>query len=162
MTFFQKHKLVPILLLVAILLSGLIFGFLLGKNANVFQDLFAKEDLYQASCSIYVGKDDAPASSLSASDLSIPTQILDSLAIILETQRSEIQEAFPDTEFNLALESVENTCVFYLHATCKDPSQAKEICNMAVSLLLEESNKILDSYSCKAIEYAKQPTTPIN
>ena len=157
----KKQKILIAIGLIVVLLVGLAFGFLLGKNAAYHEQL-SKKTLYKTTASFYINTAKlTDMEYLSSSDLSVDPSIFDDIAEVLDSCSAEIASAYPGVDYSMILENVENTSICNIVVTGEEPKQITEICNMAAHLLPERTASAFDGFSCKVIDYAKVPTEPI-
>ena len=142
-----------------------VFSFVTGCTININIDTSSvhKGDTasnmrgYQSRATILItSKVTAEAPSISSSDLIISESIVDTCETILQSDsiQNEIREEYPNVEYELTLEPIDETAVFVITAVGPEPKHLEEICNMAVSLLCEKLPTLLAGTSCKVIDYA--------
>lgn len=130
-------------------------------DSKTFLDNFVNSEkqkiLYESCASIYITTTTATDATISSSDLKVAKSLVETYNTILQTNmiQSQIREQYPDIEYTLSLEPIEETEIFALIATGEEPEHLEEICNRAVSLLCEKIPQIVDGVSCKVVDYAK-------
>lgn len=80
------------------------------------------------------------SASMTYPDTSTFTSLTETCTAILNTSKfqDKIKEKYPGAEYTLTLKRVVNTEIFAVTATSKHPENLDDICDSAVSLLLEE------------------------
>lgn len=163
MTLSKKQKLFILSGLVAALLVGFVFGFLLGKNPS---DRKPKKELYRSSCSFYVNNaTETNLESISSSDLAASSWVINGIVELFDSFSDEIATeiafAYPGVEYDMTLEKVEHTSICTVVVTGEDPYQIAGICNLATEIFLEKIPSVVIGISCKVIDRARIPTSPI-
>lgn len=138
------------------------FSFLLaGCTININMDDPPEDTtnkaIYESRASIYIVNTIAADTGISSSDLQATKSLVETYSVILQSNmiQGQIREEFPDVEYTLSLEPINETEICTLIAAGDNPEYLDEICNMAASLLCEELPQIIAGSSCKVIDYAK-------
>ena len=123
-------------------------------------DINSNLSIYQSRATIYISNKtttEAPGLSISSSDLSSSISLMETYAAIFSSRRiqDKIREAYPEVEYTLTLEPIDETEVCAIIAVGEDPEYLQEICNLAVSLLCEEVPELIEGSSCKVVDFAK-------
>lgn len=151
--------------LVLFVFVACVFSFVTGCTVNINIDTSSdhKGDTasnmrgYQSQATIYITSKVSAGATISSSDLSASVSRADVYETLLQSNsiQNEIREEYPNVEYKLMLEPIDETEIFAITAAGPEPEHLDEICNMAVSLLCEKIPTILDGTSCKVIDYAK-------
>ena len=168
-----KNRLLPLYLVIVC-----IFGLLTGCTININVENPAKDDakntdsktifdyifnngnqttLYESRATILISNTaTAESPAISSSDLSATTSLAKTYAAILNTSKiqNKIKEEYPNIEYELTLEPINETEICAVIATSEHPEKLEDICNLAVSLLCEEVSLIVEGSSCKVIDNA--------
>ena len=165
---FKKRTLPLFLIIVCIfhLLTGCTININIGNSdgdskketdgKSILEGIFKKEDqtkLYESRATIYLTHYDDYA--VDYDSLSVASQLMKDCGVILQSEaiQKQIHEEYPDVEFTLSLETLDETNLCALIATSEDPEYLEEICNMAISLLGERVAQVMD-LSCNVFTYA--------
>ena len=155
---FKKRTLPLFLVVVCIfhLLTGCTININIGNSdedskketagKSILEEIFKKEDqtkLYECRAIIYLTLE-----VVSSKVMADCNYILQSRSI-----QDQIREEYPDVEYTLSLERIDETELCAVIATSEDPESLQEICNMAVDLLCEEISQLMVS-NCRVVEYA--------
>jgi hypothetical protein len=116
----------------------------------------SKKTVYECRANICITKTSANTT-ISSSDLGISKSLIETFNVILQSHviQNKIHEQYPNTEYTLILEPVEETSIFTIVATSENSDQLDAICNKAASLFCEKSAAITEGYSYKIVDYAK-------
>lgn len=164
-----KTRILPLCLVIVC-----IFGLLTGCNINlgdssekdknktedkttIIDDFFGRNKAYESRATILISNTaTAKAPAISSSDLSATTSLVKTYAAILNTSKiqNKIKEDYPNIEYELTLEPINETEICTVIATSEHPEKLEDICNLAVSLLCEEVSLIVEGSSCKVIDNA--------
>ena len=133
------------------------------NGKTVFDYIFNGEEkppMYESRATIYISNTVAYTNddlAISSSDLTAAKSLAETYNVILQSSKiqNQIHKEYPDTDYTLSLEQVNETEIFAIIATGKNPEHLEEICNMAVSLLCENISNILEGVNCKVVDYAK-------
>lgn len=151
-----------LLILCAVLLGALAFG---------YTEFFVTPK-YQASVVIYVNSTrtnaDGSIATLTASDLNTAQRLVATYVNILQSDRvltsvsEEISTQLTPKQIRemMTADSVNETEVFQVKISNKDPHLAAEIANAIAHVAPEEIAQIVTGSSTKIIDYAKVPTEP--
>lgn len=125
--------------------------------SNRNSDTTSNMRVYQSRAAIYISNkvsEEKPA--YSSSDLIVSKQLAETYAAILNTSKiqNKIKEEYPNIEYELTLEPINETEICAVIATSEHPEKLEDICNLAVSLLCEEVSLIVEGSSCKVIDNA--------
>lgn len=166
-----KNRLLPLFLLVVCifgLLTGCTININLGdssedsangtNNKTVFDYIFNNgSTMYESRANIYITKTTSADTTISSSDLKVAKSLVETYAAILNTSKiqNKIKEEYPNIEYELTLEPINETEIFAVIATSEHPEKLEDICNLAASLLCEMVPQIIEGSSCKVIDYAK-------
>ena len=130
-------------------------------NASIFDFIFNnslfKTPMYKSRATILISNTaTAKSPAISSSDLSATTSLAKTYAAILNTSKiqNKIKEEYPNIEYELTLEPINETEICAVIATSEHPEKLEDICNLAVSLLCEEVSLIVEGSSCKVIDNA--------
>ena len=112
--------------------------------------------IYQSRATILISTVESSDLAISSSDLSATTSLAKTYAAILNTSKiqNKIKEDYPNIEYELTLEPINETEIYAVIATSENPEKLEDICNLAVSLLCEEVSLIAAGSSCKVIDNA--------
>lgn len=127
-------------------------------DKTVFDYIFNNgSTMYESRSTIYIANTTATDTAISSSDSKVAISLVETYSAILQTNRiqGKIREEYPDVEYMLSLEPINETEICTLIATGEKPEYLDEICNMAVSLLCEEIPQIIEGSSCRVVDYAK-------
>lgn len=150
-----------------IFLTAILFAMLAFTYAAYFVT-----PLYQAEVWIYVnntsGSTDSANSSISSSELTAAQSLVDTYIVILKsrtTLEQVIGEAHLDYSYTqlremLSVGAVDNTEVFSITVTDRDPQEAAQIANTIAQILPEQIADVVTGSSVKIIDYASAPTEP--
>ena len=126
-------------------------------KTTIIDDFFGRNKAYESRATILISNTaTAKAPAISSSDLSATTSLVKTYAAILNTSKiqNKIKEDYPNIEYELTLEPINETEVFVLIATSENAENLEDICNLAVSLLCEEVSLIVEGSSCKVVDNA--------
>lgn len=128
------------------------------NGKTIFDHIFNnRSTMYESRATIYISNIFAESSAISSSDLTVSKQLAESYQVILNSKKikSKIQEQYPNIEYKLTMESINQTEVFYITATSEKPEELDDVCNLAASLLCEEVPLAIEGASCKVVECAR-------
>lgn len=152
---------------VSVLLAGCTININVGNPSNASEnettpdhnsDISVNTSTYQSRATIYISQTVATDSTMiTSADLTGSSSLMETYKVILNSKKiqGKIQEEYPGVEYELTLESINETEMFAITATSEKPEKLEEICNMAVSLFCEEVSNIVEGVSCKVVDYAK-------
>lgn len=129
-----------------------------GTTPDHGNDITASTSTYQSRATIYISQTVTTDSTMiSSDDLTGSSSLMETYKVILKSKRiqGKIQEDYPEIEYELTLEQINETEMFAITATSERPEKLEEICNMAVSLFSEEVSNIIEGVSCKVVDHAK-------
>ena len=164
-----KTRILPLCLVIVC-----IFGLLTGCNINlgdssekdknktedkttIIDDFLGSRKVYESRASIFIPNTaTAESTAISSSDLIASSHLAETCKVILNTSKiqNKIKEEYPNIEYELTLEPINETEVFVLIATSENAENLEDICNLAVSLLCEEVSLIVEGSSCKVVDNA--------
>ena len=166
-----KTRILPLCLVIVC-----IFGLLTGCTINInlgdssekdknktedkttfIDDFFGRNKAYESRATILISNTaTAKSPAISSSDLSATTSLAKTYAAILNNSKihNKIKEEYPNIEYELTLEPINETEICAVIATSEHPEKLEDICNLAVSLLCEEVSLIVEGSSCKVIDNA--------
>ena len=124
---------------------------------NDNSDTTSNMRIYQSCATIYIsGTVTTESPAISSSDLAASLRLTEAYAAILNTSKiqNKIKEEYPNIEYELTLEPINETEICAVIATSEHPEKLEDICNLAVSLLCEEVSLIVEGSSCKVIDNA--------
>lgn len=126
---------------------------------NPSSETTANISRYQTKARIMISTENKGNASISSSDLVVSQQLVDTYAAILQSDeiRNKIYKEYPDNEYTLALESLNQTEIFAIVVTSKNPENLKEVCDIAVTHFCEIVPQIMGNISCKVVNYAGLP-----
>jgi len=167
-----KNRMLP-LCLVIVCIFGLLTGCTLNINlgdssekdknktedkTTIIDDFFGRNKAYESRATIFISNTaTAESPTISSSDLAVSQRLTETCASILNSDmiKNKIKEEYPNIEYELTLEPINETEICTLIATGESPEYLDEICNMAVSLLCEQIPKIVSGSSCTVVNSAK-------
>ncbi len=132
-----------------------------GLSVGCETETLSKHKVYESRCLIYVQTAQAGDQlSISSSDLSMSQAFPATYEAILRSSRirTAVDEKYPDMEYELTLEPVDDTNIYEVVATSKNPQYLKEICDMAADVLCRTVYDVIEGSSCKIAGQASQPT----
>lgn len=167
-----KTRILPLCLVIVCifgLLTGCTININLGDSSEkdknktedkttIIDDFFGGNKAYESRATILISNTaTATSPAISSSDLSATTGLAKTYAAILNTSKiqNKIKEEYPNIEYELTLEPINETEICAVIATSEHPEKLEDICNLAVSLLCEEVPLIIDGASCKVVNYAE-------
>ncbi len=127
------------------------------EDKTIFDDFFGRRKVYESRATIYTSNTvTAESTAISSSDLTASTSLAETYSVILNGSKiqNKIKENYPNVEYELILEPINETEVFVLIATSENAENLEDICNLAVSLFCEEVSLIVEGSSCKVIDNA--------
>ena len=148
----------------AVILSGLIFaGAGFGLSSYVITPKYEAEALmYVNNISSSLG---STSFSISSSELTAAQSLADTYIIILKT-RSTLNEVIEAEDLDytyeelydmVSSETVNNTEVFSIRVTSREPQEAKRIANAIARILPEKISDVVDGSSVRIVDYAVSP-----
>lgn len=153
----KKQKILIAIGLIVVLLVGLAFGFLLGKN-DLPRKQLPKKEFYKSSCSFYINNSRGYEDFLTSDGLAevnafqLPESVLD-----LENIYDRIGR-----EYTLSLDRRKDTYIYTLSVISENNENLNKVCEEAALLLLEEINNTAAGYSAKLIDQPRQSSVPFN
>ena len=166
-----KTRILP-LCLVIVCIFGLLTGCTINVNlgdssekdknktedkTTIIDDFFGRNKAYESRATILISNTaTAKSPAISSSDLAASLRLTEAYAAILNTSKiqNKIKEEYPNIEYELTLEPINETEICAVIATSEHPEKLEDICNLAVSLLCEEVSLIVEGSSCKVIDNA--------
>ena len=127
------------------------------EEKTIFDDFLGSRKVYESRASIFIPNTaTAESTAISSSDLIASSHLAETCKVILNTSKiqNKIKEEYPNIEYELTLEPINETEVFVLIATSENAENLEDICNLAVSLLCEEVSLIVEGSSCKVVDNA--------
>ena len=127
-------------------------------KTTISDDFFGRNKAYESRATIYISNTvTAESPAISSSDLTVSKSLAETYSVILSSSKiqNKIKEEYPNIEYELTLEPINETEIFAVLATREHPEKLEDICNLAVSLLCENVPLIVEGFSCKVIDYAK-------
>ena len=166
-----KTRILPLCLVIVCifgLLTGCTININLGDSSEkdknktedkttIIDDFFGRNKAYESRATILISNTaTAKSPAISSSDLSATTSLAKTYAAILNNSKiqNKIKEEYPNIEYELTLEPINETEICAVIATSEHPEKLEDICNLAVSLLCEEVSRFLDGVSFKVIDNA--------
>ena len=113
--------------------------------------------MYESRATIYISNTvTAESTAISSSDLTVSKSLAETYSVILSRAKiqNKIKEEYPNIEYELTLEPINETAICAVIATSEHPEKLEDICNLAVSLLCEEVSLIVKGSSCKVVDNA--------
>lgn len=169
-----KTRILPLCLVVVCifgLLTGCTININLGDSSEkdknktedkttIIDDFFGRNKAYESRATIHISISNtatAESPAISSSDLTASKSLAGTYSVILNTStiQNKIKEEYPNIEYELTLEPINETEIYAVIATSEHPEKLEDICNLAVSLLCENVPLIVEGSSCKVIDYAK-------
>lgn len=127
---------------------------------------------YEATALLYVNNNDISLGntklSISSGDLQASTGLIDTYTVIL-TSRNTLESVIRDSQLpfsytqlkeKVSAGSVNNTAVFRITATDKDPEMAAHIVNSILEILPDRISTIVEGSSVEIIDFAVPPVKP--
>lgn len=150
----KKYISIFIVILVLIFIAGFAAGFLTEK----FVPIFGRKTLYESRANVIFADANANQNTLSSADLVVALRYLDTIEVILQSDSitGRVCKEYPEADFTLSLDAEEGAILFTIVATSENPENLSAICNRTATLLCERVPEVLE-YSCKILDYAKQP-----
>ncbi len=169
-----KNRILP-LCLVIVCIFGLLTGCTININVDnpsensanptdsktifdyIFNNRLFKKPMYESRAKIYIpNRATAESSSISSSDLSAAISLAKTYEAMLNTStiQNKIKEEYPNVEYELTLEPINETEIFAVIVTSEHSEKLEDICNLAVSLLCEKISLIIAGTSCKIVDNA--------
>ena len=127
-------------------------------KTTIIDDFFGRNKAYESRATILISNTaTAESPAIYSSDLTASQSLAKTYAAILNNSKiqNKIKEEYPNIEYELTLEPINETEICAVIATSEHPEKLEDICNLAVSLLCEEVSLIIPGSSCKVIDYAK-------
>ena len=127
------------------------------EDKTIIDDFFGRNKEYESRATILISNTvTAESPAITSSDLAVSQRLTDTYAVFLNSQtiKSKIKEEYPNVEYELTLEPINETEIFAVIATSERPEKLEDICNLAVSLLCKEVSLIVEGSSCKVIDNA--------
>lgn len=125
--------------------------------------------LYKANALMYVNSSDISVGgtkvSISQGELTAAQSLIKTYAVILGT-RTTLNEVIEETGVDytyeelksmITAESVNNTEVFSVEVTSRDPQEAKKLANTIAQILPEKISSIVEGTSARIVDYAVVP-----
>ena len=122
---------------------------------------------YQASVLMYVNNSSISvgSTSISLSDLSASKTLVDTYIAILETrltleeviERAEVEYSYEELLELIEADAVNNTEIFSVTVTSRDPAEAERIANVITVVLPDKIAQIVDGSSVRTVDYAVEP-----
>jgi capsular polysaccharide biosynthesis protein len=137
-------RLLALVLLLVCILAGCASNQDMEPSSNVSE--------YQSQakilCSFTFNPEDIPShfGIVFSSSLHVCTELLQSSFI-----QNKIREAYPDLEYTLTIEQLDETEMYAIIATSQNPEGLEELCNMAASLFCERFQEVIEDASAKII-----------
>ena len=125
-------------------------------KTTIIDDFFGRNKAYESRATILISNTaTAESPTIPSSDLTASQSLAKTYAAILNnsTIQNKIKEEYPNIEYELTLEPINETEIFAVIVTSEHPEKLEDICNLAVSLLCEKVSLIIGS-SCKVIDNA--------
>ena len=126
-------------------------------KTTIIDDFFGRNKAYESRATILISNTaTAESPAIYSSDLTASQSLAETYAVILNssTIQNKIKEEYPNIEYELTLEPINETEIFAVIATSEHPEKLEDICNLAVSLLCEEVSLIIPGSSCKVVDNA--------
>ena len=127
------------------------------EDKSIIDYYFGRNQVYESRATILISNTaTAKSSAISSSDLTASKSLAETYSVILNSSKiqNKIKEEYPNIEYELTLEPINETEIYAVIATSEHPEKLEGICNLAVSLLCEEVSLIVDGSSCKVIDNA--------
>ena len=128
------------------------------------------EPTYQANAMIYVNNSSfslgSTSFSISSSDISASQSLVETYIVIL-TSRNTLNEVITKADLDLSYneirgmisaQAVNETEIFKITVSSKDPEQAKLIANTICDVLPDKVSSIIDGSSVRIVDYAVKPS----
>ena len=143
---------------------------LLGVVIALSYTFFFVTPTYRTSITIYVSNTTEDKVSLNSSDLSAsihlvkPYMILATNDTVLSQAATRLNEEYSVAQLRRAIstEQMDNTIIFSLSVTHKNPKEAARIANVMAEVLPEVGPTVIEASSAKTIATAKVPTSPFS
>ena len=127
------------------------------EDKNIVDYYFGRNRVYESRATIYISNTvTAESTAISSSDLTVSKSLAETYSVILSSAKiqNKIKEEYPNIEYELTLEPINETAICAVIATSEHPEKLEDICNLAVSLLCEEVSLIVKGSSCKVVDNA--------
>lgn len=127
---------------------------------------------YEASALLYVNNNSVDLGntklSITSGDLSAASGLIDTYAVILTSRNtletvianSQLPFSYSQLKEKVSAGSVNNTAIFKITATDKDPEMAAYIVNSILEVLPGRISKIVEGSSVEIVDYAVPPVKP--
>ncbi|MBQ7936766.1 MAG: AAA family ATPase, partial [Clostridia bacterium] len=127
---------------------------------------------YQSSAMFYVNNNSlsvgSASLSLTASDLSVAKNLVDSYIVILKSRTSlndvidytGIDRTYGELRGMISAADVNSTEIFEVVVTSSDPNEAEQIANAIAYILPKRISSIIEGSSAKVVDYAIVPSSP--
>lgn len=140
----MNKKTICVLLIICAFITGISAGFMAGwmaahlaghvsiGNSDTSDESASEKPIYRATSQIYY------SDQIQYNPKPVH-EIREDLAVHLrdETLRTRLDEKYPDAEYELTVETEDNTRIYKVTATSESPENLHDIANMAVSYLCE-------------------------
>lgn len=133
--------------------------------------VFAVAPKYTASAMLYVNNSSASVGgvpiTISSSQISAAKSLLDTYVVILKTrttleaaiERAELEYSYEALSGIVSAQSVNDTDIFRISATCTDKDDAKLIVDTLVEIIPDRIADIVDGSSVRVVDRAVRPET---
>lgn len=146
----------------------IILATLIGGGLSFYQVSYKTTPTYTASALMYVnsGSLSVGGSSISMANLSLSQSLVQTYLVILKT-RLTLNEVIKQADLNYSYEqlygmvdgaSVNDTEIFRVTVTSRDPEEAAKIANTITEVLPDKISEIMDGASVRTVDYAVVPT----
>lgn len=124
---------------------------------------------YQSAAMFYINNNSfAQDGRLSASDITVSKDLVDSYIVILNTRETlnwvidhaGIDKTYQDVQRMISAKSVEETEVFQVVVNGTDPEEVKKIADSIAHVLPKRFSSIIEGTSAMIVDYAVQPVQP--
>ena len=132
--------------------------------------IFVIAPKYTASAMLYVNNSSASVGgvpiTISSSQISAAKSLLDTYVVILKTRttleaaikKADLEYSYEDLSQIVTAQSVNDTDIFRISATCEDSGDAKLIVDTLVEILPDRISDIVDGSSVRVVDRAVRPT----
>lgn len=128
------------------------------------------EPIYEASATLFIGKESSSLSDISINDLQVGNQLISDYSELINTNQvteKVIQElglvASPeDLIENMGVETIKESRFMHITFQDLDPKVATQIANKLSEILTEKAVQIVGVKNIQIVDYAKVPTEPVS
>lgn len=152
----------------------IIASMLLCGGLSLLYAMFFVTPLYKSSALLYVNNSSfsvgSTSFSISSSEISAAKSLVETYQVILKTRMTlddvirmgNLAYSYDELRNMIATESVNDTEVFSITVTCKDPHEAEHIANTIARVLPDKIAGIVEGSSVRVVDYAVVPTAKVS